>query len=301
MEEIAKLLPESLQSKLQSVKYEANLVEEIRIRINRQIEVSAGGQVRFSATTVTKSECDSFLNKISKCSIYMFEEQLRRGYITTEGGHRIGLAGKVVLENGHVKGIRDVSSFNIRIAKQKIGIASKIVKHLYQGKWLSTCIVGAPQTGKTTLLRDIARIISTGDKSLNITAQKVGIVDERSEIAGCINGVPQLDFGARVDVLDGCPKAEGMMMLIRSMSPEVLIVDEVGRIEDVEAIMEAMNAGVSVIMTAHGESIDEVLRRPILTDLVKEGVFKRFVELARQPHPATIKRLLDENARRMIV
>lgn len=301
MEEITKLLPETLLAKLLNIQFDTNLVEEIRIRINRPIEVSFGGVVKFGIHVVTKTECDAFLSKIAKCSIYMFDEQLRRGYITTEGGHRIGLAGKVVLENGYVKGIRDVSSFNIRIAKQKIGIASNLVKHLYIDKWVSTCIIGAPQTGKTTLLRDLARIISSGYKDLKITPQKVGIVDERSEIAGCINGVPQLDFGTRVDVLDGCPKAEGMMMLIRSMSPDVLIVDEVGRAEDGEAILEAMNAGVAVIMTAHGESISEVLRRPILTDLVNERVFKRFVELGRTPHPATIKRVLDAQLRGMVV
>lgn len=301
MEEITKLLPETLLEKLQSVPYEANQIEEIRIRINRPIEVSFGGQVKFGKNVVTKDECNALLSKISKCSIYMFEEQLRRGYITTEGGHRIGLAGKVILENGAVKGIRDVSSYNIRIAKQKLGAASKLVKHLYRGKWLSTCIIGAPQTGKTTLLRDIARIISSGDKGKNIPPQKVGIVDERSEIAGCINGIPQLDFGMRVDVLDGCPKAEGMMMLIRSMSPDVLIVDEVGRAEDREAILEAMNAGVTVIMTAHGGSLAEILRRPILTDIVNSGVFQRYIELGRKPHPATVNRLLDEHARGMVI
>lgn len=301
MEEILKLLPETLQKKLLKIPFIKDEIEEIRVRVNRPLEVSASGSVKFGSELVTKVESDNFLNSISQCSIYRFEEQLRRGYITTEGGHRIGLAGKVVLESGHVKGIREISSFNIRVAKQKIGVANKLVKHIYKEKWLSTCIIGAPQTGKTTLLRDIARIISQGDPSRNIPPKKVGIVDERSEIAGCINGIPQFDFGVRVDVLDGCPKAEGMMMLIRSMSPDVLIVDEVGRHEDKIALMEAVNAGVSVIMTAHGENLSEVMQRPILTEVVKEAGFQRFIELGRVPNPATIKRVLNGSAKGIVL
>ena len=124
--------------------------------------------------------------------------------------------------------------------------------------WFHTMIIGPPQTGKTTLLRDIARIISSGDKKGKFPAAKVGIVDERSEIAGCVAGIPQMSFGPRIDVMDACPKAEGMMMMIRSMSPDVLIVDEIGRKEDSEAILEAVNAGIKLMMTTHGESLEEV-------------------------------------------
>lgn len=194
------------------------------------------------------------LNKISHFSIYTLEEELKRGYITIEGGHRVGLAGKVILEQGKVKAIRDISSFNIRIAREKVGIAQTLIPRIYRDGWLHTMIIGPPQTGKTTLLRDIARIISSGDQGSGLPASKVGIVDERSEIAGCVNGIPQMTFGNRIDVLDACPKAEGMMMMIRSMSPEVLVVDEIGRHEDAEAIMEAVNAGIKLIMTTHGNS-----------------------------------------------
>ncbi len=130
------------------------------------------------------------MNKISHFSIYTLEEELKRGYVTIAGGHRIGLAGKVILENGQVKAIRNISSFNIRIAKEKIGIAESLIPYLYKGQWLHTMIIGPPQTGKTTLLRDIARIISSGYESLELAPFKVGIVDERSEIAGSVNGDP---------------------------------------------------------------------------------------------------------------
>ena len=127
----------------------------------------------------------------------------------------------------------------------------------------------------------------------------MGIVDERSEIAGCVNGVPQLTFGHRLDVLDACPKAEGMMMMIRSMSPDVLIVDEIGRREDAEAIQEAVHAGIKLIMTTHGSNIDEIRKRPSLKDILDQEIFERFVILSRVSGPGTITRILDSGGKEM--
>src|SRR5690606_30685159 len=126
-------------------------------------------------------------------------EELKRGYITIEGGHRVGLAGKVILENGQVKGLRHLSSYNIRVAREKIGISKPLLPYLFETRWMHTMIIGPPQTGKTTLLRDLARLVSTGDDERNIHSHKVVIVDERSEMAGCVNGIPQLTFGPRID------------------------------------------------------------------------------------------------------
>jgi stage III sporulation protein AA len=267
-------------------------LEEIRIRIDRPIEITMKGDPCFLSYIIQPDDAFQLMNKISQFSIYALEEELKRGYITVAGGHRIGLAGKVILENGMVKAIRDISSFNIRIAREKVGIAESIIPFIYQGNWVNTMIIGPPQTGKTTLLRDMARIISTGTEA--IPASKVGVVDERSEIAGCVNGVPQLTFGTRLDVLDACPKAEGMMMLIRSMSPEVLVVDEIGRKEDAEAIQEAVHAGIKLIMTTHGTSIEEITKRPSLREIISQKIFKRFVILSRQSGPGTITKILDE-------
>ena len=126
---------------------------------------------------------------------------------------------------------------------------------------------------------------------------KAGIVDERSEIAGCVHGTPQLQFGPRVDVLDACPKAEGMMMMIRSMSPDVLIVDEIGREEDSTAIMEAVNAGITLIMTTHGNNFEEVKKRPLLKQILKQQVFDRYIELSRGEGPGTIVSIMDGDGR----
>lgn len=301
METIFNFLPKNIASLIDQIPpNQKDELEEIRIRINRPIEITLKGAPRFLSYIIQPDDAFHLMNKISHFSIYTLEEELKRGYITVSGGHRIGLAGKVILEEGKVKAIRDVSSFNIRIAREKVGIAETIVPFVFKGNWMHTMVIGPPQTGKTTLLRDIARIISTGNMKEGIHASKVGIVDERSEIAGCVNGVPQLTFGHRLDVLDACPKAEGMMMMIRSMSPDVLIVDEIGRKEDAEAIQEAVHAGIKLIMTTHGTSMEEIRKRPSLREILDQRIFQRFVVLSRKAGPGTITQILDENGIEMI-
>ncbi|UQD52705.1 stage III sporulation protein AA [Bacillus methanolicus] len=294
MKTVVPFLPKSIAERLEQIpSFQQNEIEEIRVRINRPLEVTMKGSPLFLPYTVQPEDALHLLNKISGYSIYTLEEELKRGYITISGGHRVGLAGKVILENSQVKAIRDISSFNIRIARERIGIADRLVPFLFDNGWLHTMIIGPPQTGKTTLLRDIARIISTGNDALGLSASKVGIVDERSEIAGCVKGIPQLTFGYRIDVLDACPKAEGMMMMIRSMSPDVLVVDEIGREEDALAIMEAVNAGIKLIMTTHGSSLLEIRKRPSLKKILEQRIFQRFIELSRKDGPGTVTYIKD--------
>jgi stage III sporulation protein AA len=301
MKEILAMLPTTISEQIFKLPPDVlEQVEEIRVRTDRVLEVTARGKPYFLRYIVTREDSDQLINKLSGHSFYTLEEELKRGYITIEGGHRVGLAGKVILEGGNVKGIRHLSSFNIRIAKEKTGIALPLIPYVYKKKWLHTMIIGSPQTGKTTLLRDLARLISTGIPEQNIPPLKVGIVDERSEIAGCVHGVPQLQFGPRVDVLDACPKAEGMMMLIRSMSPDVLIVDEIGRKEDGQAILEAVNAGITLIMTTHGSSFEEIRKRPILKDIMSLNSIDRFVELKRGDSPGEIHNILSENGQSLL-
>jgi stage III sporulation protein AA len=300
VETILKFLPKNIADQISKIPpSQKEELEEIRIRIDRPIEITMKGAPRFLSYIIRQEDAFHLLNKISQFSIYTLEEELKRGYITVSGGHRIGLAGKVILEEGKVKAIRDIASFNIRIAKEKIGIAEKIIPFIFNSSWNHTMIVGPPQTGKTTLLRDIARIISSGNHEKRIQASKVGIVDERSEIAGCVNGIPQMTFGHRLDVLDACPKAEGMMMMIRSMSPDVLVVDEIGRMEDAQAIQEAVHAGIKLIMTTHGTSLEEVKNRPSLKSIIDQNIFQRFIVLSRAHGPGTITHILDGNGKEL--
>lgn len=295
MDKIFRLFPDEIQQLLRDLPASIiQSVEEIRVRIEQPIEIVCSGKPIYpSERPVSAEEAQVLLNRLSQHSLYALEEELKRGYITISGGHRVGLAGKVITEHGFVKAIKEISSFNVRIARQKIGIAEPLIPYLFQKNWHNTLLIGPPQTGKTTLLRDIARLVSCGVKQRDIPSYKVGIVDERSEIAGAIKGIPQHSLGKRVDVLDACPKAEGMMMLIRSMSPQVLIVDEIGRKEDGEAILEAMHAGVQMIFTAHGRSLEDALKRPVMKPLSGLSLFQRYVILSRDKGPGTIQRIYD--------
>ncbi len=312
--EILAILPISIRQIMQKLNEIVQKdMEEIRIREKRPLEIVYNNQHLFiseagklttndqEAYIPTKEDTYKILNLISNHSIYRLEEELKRGYITIQGGHRIGIVGKAIMENGMVKSLKDISSFNIRIAKQKIGIAKPILPFLLvDGNIIqNTLIISPPMCGKTTLLRDIARELSRGNPQLGKSGKKVGIVDERSEIAGCVEGVPQNDVGPRTDILDACPKAEGMMMMIRSMSPDVLIVDEIGRQEDTLAITEARNSGVSVIATAHGLNIEEVMKRPTISSLIQQEIFTRFILLSRKKGVGTIEGIFDGQLRQI--
>ncbi len=298
---VFQLLPLDIRSLLERMPQEPlESLEEIRIREDRPLEISCSGESRFVAADgcliqepdgayrPSAEQCRKLLEKITNYSLYAMEEELRRGYITVAGGHRIGLAGRTILEGGAVRGIRDIGGFNIRIARERIGAASFLMPKLMDrnsDRVFSSLLLAPPQQGKTTLVRDIARSLSYGYWKGGDTGRrrgrKVGIVDERSEIAACVRGVPTFDVGPRSDVMDACPKAEGMMMLLRSMSPEVLIADEIGRPEDGAAITEASHAGVSVIATAHAFDLSDAKGRPELKKLLEQGAFSQIVELRR--------------------
>ncbi|TMV18884.1 stage III sporulation protein AA [Paenibacillus thermoaerophilus] len=298
-------------------------LEELRIRAERPLEAVAGGKPLFlaadgrtvadprSGLLVSRSDCLRMTEALTRHSVYTHEEQLRRGYVTMPGGHRVGVAGRAVVEKGAIRLMRDLGGFNVRIARERPGVAAGSLGKLLRPErpWLHhTLIVSPPQTGKTTFLRDLARLISYGwwpKRAVGNAVHppyglKVGIVDERSEIAACRDGVPTFDVGPRTDVLDACPKAEGMMMLIRSMSPDVLIADEIGRPEDAAAVEEAAHAGVAVIASAHGANLMDAARRPALRRLLEQGVFERFVLLSRSAGAPLQAAVLDRHGSRAL-
>lgn len=282
MEEIWRLFPDYLVTKMkrETIKYNVPL-EEIRLRIGAEIELIFINQiVRLKETIFTQDDSTYLLNQLSEHSLYRMQQELKEGYMTTAGGHRVGLAGAVVTAAGEIKQIQHITFFNIRIAKELKGIAKGMLPFLRNGKgYHNTLLIGVPQTGKTTILRDLARLISNGHGQF--PSFKVGVVDERSEIAAAYQGIPQHDIGERTDVMDACPKADGLMMMIRSMSPEVLMADEIGSLEDVQALTEAMTAGVTIFCTVHGHTLSNVKKRPSLERIFALQMFERYIILSR--------------------
>lgn len=308
------ILPLSLQSIIGRLDEKVKrYLEEIRIRENRPLEIIFHRTYRFvdssgnlclqeDAYRPTREDCLKMLELLTNFSLYSFEEQLREGYITVTGGHRVGLAGRVVVENGKIRFIKDISSFNIRIAKEVVGAGAHILPNIVdfqKHEVHHTLVISPPQQGKTTLIRDLTRMLSYGLYEISAITNtshrgfKVGVVDERSEIAACVRGIPRFDLGPRTDVLDGCPKAAGMMMMIRSMSPEVIVVDEVGRPEDAIAIREALHAGVSVIATAHGTGLGDIMRRPLFRELMEDSIFTRYIVLGNKQGNGTLEAIYD--------
>lgn len=263
--------------------------EEIRMKTFQDTIVrSEGREISLhDGKLITPELLDETLNRLLDYSYYAYEEELSKGYITIEGGHRVGICGTVTLKEGHVHLIKDVSSLNIRRSRQIIGASRKVISSVCDEKRnaiRNTLIISPPKCGKTTILRDIAR-------SLSYKGYRVGICDERSEIAGCYNGRSSYDLGSRTDILDGCPKAEGILMLIRSMSPDVIITDEIGKKEDVGAIEAALCAGVKTITSIHGSSYEDV-ESSAVGELIRGHVFETLIFLSAEPATGTVKRIM---------
>ncbi|SDB99892.1 stage III sporulation protein AA [Pelagirhabdus alkalitolerans] len=275
---IVDLFPDTYQPVVEMMfKRYPNQIEEIRIRLNQPIEFVLNNQDYVThGSSIQPAHCQYIFTRISGYSTYRLAEELKQGYITVKGGHRIGIVGQVVINNSQIEHLQNISSFNIRIAKESIGISESIIHHLRDNnRYFNTLLIGPPQSGKTTLLRDIARYIGSG--SNKHPAQKVLIIDERSEIAGCVDGAPQFNLGRRTDVLDHCPKYEGMMLAIRSMSPDVLIVDEIGSALDLEAIQDCLKAGVTVFCSAHSDDLEQLKKRKNFQSIIDSNLFSRYV------------------------
>ena len=229
---------------------------------------------------VTEQDIREMLNYISNYSLYAFREELRQGYITIEGGHRIGVAGQVTMAGGEITGISPVTFLNIRVAHERIGCAKRMLPLIKEKNGIfCTLIFSAPGAGKTTLLRDAVRELSAGTD--DFVKFKVAVVDERSEIAAGCHGIPQNNLGPKTDVLDGCPKSAGMKLMIRSMSPQIIAVDELGREEDFMAVEEAINCGCRVLGTIHAGSVRELTQKSYVYGWMQKSLFQRFVFLEK--------------------
>jgi stage III sporulation protein AA len=306
LDQIAVFFPERIKGQLMDLPvYKKQRVEEVRLRANRPVAVRLYDELFFlkakvhqpdkvseQQVTVSQQEIEEMIKKMAGYSLYAFEEEFKQGYITLTGGCRVGLAGKVVIKDGQVQTIKQINGLNVRISHEIKGCANDVMSYIINGSVVrNTLILSPPQMGKTTLLRDIVRQISDGKGQW--AGRKVSLVDERSEIAATMHGVLQNDVGLQTDVLDGCPKHIGMMMLLRSMSPDVIATDEIGKQCDIEAIEEAMNAGVSVVTTAHAANLTDALQRQMLKTVIERKYFERIIILGNSHGTGTVEKILD--------
>lgn len=319
-EEVLKIFPRDLRAVLGQVTVDFDRVQEIRMRTQKPLLLICGGReyavktdgslavgipdppvrdirgsgrcqeqerywARAGIVTVSQAQMKETVEYMCSFSVYAAEEELRQGFITIQGGHRIGVAGRTMAFGQDIRLMKSISFINIRVAHQIQGCANQVMDYLYSddGRFLNTLVISPPRCGKTTLLRDMIRQVSDGPRTQRsgrrIPGVSVGVVDERSELGACYQGVPQNDLGMRTDVLDCCPKSQGMMMLVRSMAPQVIAVDEIGSREDVQAIEYVRNCGCSLAATIHGSSLEDIMQKPAVGELIQQGAFERMILL----------------------
>ena len=251
--------------------YNIESAEEIRIRVNRPVCIRFGDREERTGYTVTGEDIENIYGRLTRYSPYAFKEEINSGYITLEGGYRVGICACVIEDRGVVENIKNVSSLNIRIAKEIKNCSNDIIEYV-KG---NTIIVSPPGGGKTTLLRDIVRQWS--NRGMNVC-----VIDERNEISGTYMGVSQLDLGERTDVIVNVSKEKGFEMALRAMAPDVIAVDEIGRREDIRALVYALNCGVKVLCTIHSYNEEDIKVKKGICDLVNENVFDTYIFMNRK-------------------
>ncbi len=286
LNEVIEYFPLSIKSVINSFleknKNLENSIEEIRIRSNGNLSFKIGQDLITIFSNVTKGEMQEIFENICEKSIYSYTKQIAEGFITIKGGNRVGITGSAVIENGRVINLNYISSLNFRIARQIKDVSNSILKYvinIQNNSIFNTIIASPPGGGKTTILRDLVRKISNGMPEINFSPKICGIVDERGEIAAMYKGVPQNDIGENSDVINNVSKSIGINMLIRSMGPQIIVCDEIGTKEDIEAIEKATLSGVKGIFTVHASTIKEIKENQNLSKLIQNSLIQKIIVL----------------------
>lgn len=249
------------------------MLKEIRIRQQKPLMLSFGKDIKFYHNP-TKDDIINTVNKLSDYSLNSVKDSVRKGFITIPGGIRVGISGEIVMKNNEIAFIHNINGLNFRIPQEKMGIADNVIDYIYDGTALfNTLVISPPMMGKTTLLRDIARQLS---QFMNVC-----IIDERNEIAACVNSVSSFDVGIRTDIIDSAPKPQAIAMAIRSLSPNVIVTDEIGSIEDCNALFDAAKSGVGFVASIHAQNKSDAMQRHGMLPLFENGIIKRIIILGK--------------------
>lgn len=286
MDEILRYFPNKIYQIFSNLLQEnpkvANELQEIRIRVDKPIILKLREKDLILQYNILQTEILQIVERLCENSIYAYKNQICEGFITIKGGHRVGLTGSCVIENGKITNIKYISSLNIRIAREVKNCSTRILREIIdiENKTIyNSIIVAPPGRGKTTILRDIIRRLSDGIEEINFRGKTCGVVDERGEIAAMYKGTPQNDVGIRTDVIENVSKNKGIHMLIRTMAPEIIACDEIGSKEDVEAIHYALYSGVKGIFTMHGKNVEDIKNNKQIYELIENREIQKIVFL----------------------
>ncbi len=286
MDEILRYFPNKIYQIFSNLLQEnpqiANELQEIRIRVDKPIILKLMEKDLILQYNILQAEILQIVERLCENSIYAYKNQICEGFITIKGGHRVGLTGSCVIENGKIINIKYISSLNIRIAREVKNCSTRILREIIdiENKTIyNSIIVAPPGRGKTTILRDIIRRLSDGIEEINFRGKTCGVVDERGEIAAMYKGAPQNDVGIRTDIIENVSKNKGIHMLIRTMAPEIIACDEIGSKEDVEAIHYALYSGVKGIFTMHGKNVEDIKNNKQIYELIENREIQKIIFL----------------------